>query len=327
MNLDLDPRLQQNYGGEDVYDASLPDFAEEEREARKRLMRSRRSGWTIAALSVGVAVAGGAAAVALGVVPPVSFPSLSSLRISEPVSGAPSPGIRTSTIAQVNGRSDPDQAGGQKLATAIERTAAPVSPAPATPVADEQPRQVAAAEPNMVKLDVAERPATPPVVLPGPPVLPEPPPAAVAAKEEAPLVKPEPPRAAAPQAVEQSQTGAIRRKPDEPRPAVVLTSGEAAKLVALSRTKIKQGDIAGARRLLERAAAADDPEALFALAETYDAAVLARWGVIGVKPDGAMARSLYGKAAAKGGGTAQRALAAIAAAERQDQPASDRVAP
>src|SRR3954469_6492625 len=67
-----------------------------------------------------------------------------------------------------------------------------------------------------------------------------------------------------------------------------------------ARAKIQQGDIAAARRLLERASDSDAAEAWFALAETYDPQMLARWGVLGVRPDLEKARSLYQRAEARG---------------------------
>ncbi|WP_460450513.1 hypothetical protein [Alsobacter sp. SYSU BS001988] len=343
----LDPRLQQNCGGDEVYaDSDPPEFVAEEREIRRRLMRPRRSGRVMAVVSVGVAAASAVLAVAiLGMGSPVGP--------STPRGADPAPGAQTSSGPQAPARSAAAPADAARIVAAVERTPAPVEPLPAKPIPVEEPtpaaRPLASAEPAVVKVDIVAEPpaaiaAAPPIPAspPAPPVpasppappsplaavAPEPQPAAKPAKEEAASVRQEPSRPdEALLAIEQPQTGAIRRKADEARPAVTLPSGEAAKLVALSRIKIKQGDIAGARRLLERAAAADDPEALFALAETYDAAVLARWGVIGVKPDGAMAKSLYGKAASKGGGAAQRALAAIATAERQEQTGSNRVAP
>ena len=75
-----------------------------------------------------------------------------------------------------------------------------------------------------------------------------------------------------------------------------------------ARTKIQQGDIAAARRLLERASASDNAEAWFALAETYDPQMLARWGVLGVKPDLEKARTLYQEAEKRGARGARERL-------------------
>jgi TPR repeat protein len=86
-----------------------------------------------------------------------------------------------------------------------------------------------------------------------------------------------------------------------------LPETEIAALMVRARDRVRQGDIAGARRLLERAAS----DALLALAETYDAATLARWGVIGTRPDNAMARSLYERAASRGASAARERLLAL----------------
>jgi len=89
-----------------------------------------------------------------------------------------------------------------------------------------------------------------------------------------------------------------------------LTPAESAAYIARARTKIQQGDIAGARRLLERASESDDGDAFFALAETYDPRMLAKWGVLGLKPDLALAKELYSKAAKRGArGATERLLA------------------
>ena len=75
---------------------------------------------------------------------------------------------------------------------------------------------------------------------------------------------------------------------------------DVAAYLTLARAKIQPGDIAAARRLLERASDSDAAEAWFALAETYDPQMLARWGVLGVRPDLEKARSLYQRAEARG---------------------------
>jgi hypothetical protein len=91
-----------------------------------------------------------------------------------------------------------------------------------------------------------------------------------------------------------------------------LRSNEVASYMALARSKIQQGDIAAARRLLERASDSDKAEVWFALAETYDPKMLAQWGVLGVKPDREKAKTLYGKAKALGDQGARERLLAIA---------------
>ena len=86
---------------------------------------------------------------------------------------------------------------------------------------------------------------------------------------------------------------------------------EVAAYIALAHAKIQQGDIAAARRLLERAAESDEAVAMFVLAETYDPQMLARWGVVGIKPDLEKARALYEKAERRGVQGAKERLLAI----------------
>jgi TPR repeat protein len=71
---------------------------------------------------------------------------------------------------------------------------------------------------------------------------------------------------------------------------------------------ISVGDIASARLLLERAADAQEPSAAFALAGTYDPAVLGRSRAFGIAPDLAMARLWYEKALKLGSLEAQQRL-------------------
>jgi hypothetical protein len=74
---------------------------------------------------------------------------------------------------------------------------------------------------------------------------------------------------------------------------------------------MRDGDIYGARLILERAIEGGDVNALMALAETYDPRGLARMNAKGVKPDPGRARSLYTQALAKGVATAQAKLDAL----------------
>ena len=86
---------------------------------------------------------------------------------------------------------------------------------------------------------------------------------------------------------------------------------EVAAYIARARAKIQQGDIAAARRLLERASDSDEGEAWFVLAETYDPQMLARWGVLGIKPDLEKAKTLYQEAERRGAKGAKERLLAI----------------
>ncbi|MCB8819537.1 hypothetical protein [Microvirga rosea] len=62
----------------------------------------------------------------------------------------------------------------------------------------------------------------------------------------------------------------------------------------------RQGDVSGARLLLERAREAGSARATFILAETYDPQVLSERGVVGIRSDAARARDLYNRALAQG---------------------------
>lgn len=83
------------------------------------------------------------------------------------------------------------------------------------------------------------------------------------------------------------------------------------KLMARARLLLGQGDIGGARAMLERAAASGDAVALFALAETYDPAILARWGTHGTRGDVVRAHALYRQAQSAGVAAAAERLAGL----------------
>jgi hypothetical protein len=74
----------------------------------------------------------------------------------------------------------------------------------------------------------------------------------------------------------------------------------AARLVARAGVLLGQGDIGAARIVLERAADMGSAQASFALAETYDPLILAKWGTYGTRGDAIKARDLYAKADAGG---------------------------
>jgi hypothetical protein len=73
-------------------------------------------------------------------------------------------------------------------------------------------------------------------------------------------------------------------------------TGDISRLMTRARALLRQGDIAAARNVLERAAETEDAAALYALAETFDPAVLRSWNVLGTRGDAARARELYAKA-------------------------------
>lgn len=83
-------------------------------------------------------------------------------------------------------------------------------------------------------------------------------------------------------------------------PAEAKATPTGATLIDRARALIAQGDIGAARIVLESAAEAGNAKASFALAETYDPNILARWGTYGTRSDASKARELYGKATAGG---------------------------
>jgi TPR repeat protein len=86
------------------------------------------------------------------------------------------------------------------------------------------------------------------------------------------------------------------------------TPAEVAAYIARAHAKIRQGDIASARRLLERASSGDEAEAWLVLAETYDPRMLARWGVLGIKPDLEKSKAFYQEAQRRGAQGARERL-------------------
>ncbi len=105
--------------------------------------------------------------------------------------------------------------------------------------------------------------------------------------------------------------------PLEPAPALralerALDRDEIANLLKRGQELATQGDLAGARLLLRRAAEAGDAQAMQALGATYDSTVLTRLKVIGVAPDDARARAWYQRAAAAGAPEAGRRLEQLA---------------
>lgn len=87
---------------------------------------------------------------------------------------------------------------------------------------------------------------------------------------------------------------------DGPAPIAAATDLDLSRLMARARVLLVQGDISAARVVLERAAEGGNAPALFALAETFDPAVLSSWGTLGTQGDVAQAQELYARALAGG---------------------------
>jgi hypothetical protein len=118
-------------------------------------------------------------------------------------------------------------------------------------------------------------------------------------------------------AVQTTPVPVVQPPPAETAPRLrALDRDEIATLYRRSEQLIGQGDIAGARLLLTRAAEAGDARSALALGATYDAASLSRLGVRGIAPDAAQARGWYAKAAEFGSDEASRRLEQIAQSGR-----------
>jgi len=77
-------------------------------------------------------------------------------------------------------------------------------------------------------------------------------------------------------------------------------AANADRLVRRAQDQIREGDISGARLVLERALASGSAQAAFTLAQTYDPQVLSEWRARGIKGDVARARQLYQRASEQG---------------------------
>src|SRR5260370_42528084 len=95
-----------------------------------------------------------------------------------------------------------------------------------------------------------------------------------------------------------SGTTLARRNPISSRLRQIQSARE--RLMARASQLLDQGNIGVARIVLERAAEMGSASALFALAETYDPAILSALGTLGTQGDVGKAQELYAKAVAGG---------------------------
>lgn len=95
------------------------------------------------------------------------------------------------------------------------------------------------------------------------------------------------------------------------KPTTGASDPDLQRLMARASLLLAQGDIGAARVVLERAADTGNAPALFALAETFDPAVLSAWGTVGTQGDVARADELYAKALAGGVAAAKDRLATL----------------
>ena len=91
--------------------------------------------------------------------------------------------------------------------------------------------------------------------------------------------------------------------------ATQLDNNEIAMLVTRGKGFLKDGDLASARLLFQRAAAARNAEAAFILGTTFDPRFIRRMGVVGMESDIARAREWYKRAAELGSADASQQLA------------------
>jgi hypothetical protein len=102
-------------------------------------------------------------------------------------------------------------------------------------------------------------------------------------------------------------------RPEPAKPAVqTLDPEEIAMLLKRAEDFLKIGDIAAARLALRRAATAGNAQAALTLGMTFDPAVLAEQGVLGLTPDEEQARTWYQRAADLGSSEAKRRLERLA---------------
>lgn len=198
----------------------------------------------------------------------------------------------------------------RSLPEAVVIKAIDVSPVTTSSIAPAKERAREASPPARTEADAPEAKTIVAAVetAPAPPKIaaePPPPPLAAAvapSPEAAAVIKPAvltaPPADGAP----------VTRAAPERSPPV---SAEVTEALKRARGLVERGDIAGARLLLEHAAAFKDPRAIMALGETYDPAMLARWGARGIRGDAAKARALYEKAAETGSTEARARMLAL----------------
>jgi hypothetical protein len=83
------------------------------------------------------------------------------------------------------------------------------------------------------------------------------------------------------------------------------------RLITRADALLQDGDVSGARLLLERSMEAGDARATFMLAETFDPHVLSRMGTRGIRGDAQKARELYARAQALGAPQARERIEAL----------------
>ena len=109
----------------------------------------------------------------------------------------------------------------------------------------------------------------------------------------------------------QLERGAARAQVAEAALKIGAPSEQTVKFFALGLVALADGDVAGARAFLDRAADEGDTRALMVLGDTYDPATLTRLGAVGIRGDAARAREYYARALAAGVGAARQRIATL----------------
>ena len=193
----------------------------------------------------------------------------------------------TQAAAEMSAASKPADGAGQPPASAavVRDTVARDAP-------------VVAAAPAVATVPAAVEARPEPVVAPAP--------AAVVAPVGAPIVAP----IAAP-IVPPAKTEPAAKAVPAASPASAPSARMTQRLLDKARQLLAQGEIGTARAVLEQVVEPAGAPALFALAETYDPAVLAKWGTVGTLGDVARARELYTRALVAGAPEAKARLLAL----------------
>ena len=264
----MDSSSSSSSGPPDDFD---PATLDRDREMRRRLRRRHRLPLVVKRVAIAATlIIGVAVAVNLGYLGQTDLSGSPPEASHESSTGMP----RQEASAQRPAEQASNTAGPARDAPTIRSAGQATEPPDDKPEANQPPVAAAAPESASSRLDAPAEPATksePRVA----PIL-----------QAHPQLEPAPALGAPPASFS-----------SEPRS---LPPDEVAVLVQRARDRIRQGNIAAARRLLERAAEGEHGEALFALAETYDPGKLAEWGVIGTLPNITKAKDLYEKAAARG---------------------------
>ena len=128
-----------------------------------------------------------------------------------------------------------------------------------------------------------------------------PPPAAEPEPAAKPLTPSQPAKTAAPAIEVKKDTLVTAAAPADKEPALPpLGKEEETRFLQRGEVLVASGDIASARLAYEYSANRGSADAMFALAQTYDPAVLASWNVVGIEPDISAALEWYGRAAQHG---------------------------